>query len=114
MRPTRTQPKRLNHEPKAVTYAREKSGLSMTEVAEQCGVSLSLISEFEKGTRSATPAMIIKLAAVFNCPVVVLERKREPEATPQAAGQMRGLRTDERADTDDVPELRSSALTDGA
>lgn len=66
----------LDHEPEAVTYAREKAGLTRTQLAEMCGVSLSLISEIEKGTRNATPAMIRKLAEALNCPVVILERKR--------------------------------------
>lgn len=66
----------LNHEPSAVTYAREKAGLTQAEVARQCGVSPSLINEIEKGTRNATPAMLVTLATVLNCPLVVLERKR--------------------------------------
>lgn len=65
----------LDHEPAAVTYAREQAGLTKTHVAKLCGVSVSLISEIEGGTRNATPAMLIKLADVLNCPRVVLERK---------------------------------------
>ena len=42
-----------------------------------CGVTRSLITEIENGTRNATPAMILKLAKALNCPKVVLERKRE-------------------------------------
>jgi transcriptional regulator with XRE-family HTH domain len=73
----RTQPKApLDHEPAAVTYAREQAGLTKTALAQRCGVSLSLISEIEAGTRNATPAMIRKLATVLDCPRVVLERKR--------------------------------------
>jgi transcriptional regulator with XRE-family HTH domain len=66
----------LDHEPEAVTYAREQAGLTKTRLAKLCGVSVSLISEIESGTRNATPAMIIKLAEALNCPRVVLERKR--------------------------------------
>ena len=66
----------LDHEPAAVTYARERAGLTKTRLAQACGVSLSLISEIESGTRNATPAMLIKLAEALNCPRVVLERKR--------------------------------------
>lgn len=73
---TRT-PHRLRHEPAALTYAREKAGLTRTQLAEQLGVALSLVSEMESGTRSATPEMLIQLAEALNCPVVVLERKRE-------------------------------------
>ena len=48
----------LNHEPEAVTWARDQAGLTMTDVARQLGVSLSLISQIESGDRNATPAMI--------------------------------------------------------
>jgi len=66
----------LDHEPAAVTYAREQAGLTKTALAERCEVSVSLISEIESGTRNATPAMLNKLAEALNCPRVVLERKR--------------------------------------
>jgi transcriptional regulator with XRE-family HTH domain len=66
----------LDHEPEAVTYAREKAGLTMTELADRLGVSLSLISQIESGDRNATFAMQMKLAEALNCPRVVLERKR--------------------------------------
>jgi transcriptional regulator with XRE-family HTH domain len=67
----------LDHEPAAVTYAREQAGLTKTALARLCDVSVSLISEIEGGTRNATPAMLNKLARVLNCPRVVLERKRD-------------------------------------
>jgi len=74
----RTLPKRpLDHEPHAVTYAREQARLTKTQLAAACGVSLSLISEIESGTRNATPATLTKLASALNCPRVVLERKRD-------------------------------------
>lgn len=76
---TRT-PQRLGHEPAALTYAREQAGLSRTQLAERLGVSLSLVSEMESGTRSATPEMLIRLAEALNCPRVVLESKREVNA----------------------------------
>jgi transcriptional regulator with XRE-family HTH domain len=61
-----------------------QAGLTKTQLAAACRVSVSLISEIEAGTRNATPAMIIKLAAVLNCPRVVLERKRDIRATPRS------------------------------
>jgi transcriptional regulator with XRE-family HTH domain len=77
MNAQRTLPKHpLDHEPAAVTYAREQAGLTKTQLAAACGVSLSLISEIEAGTRNATPGMLTKLAGALNCPRVVLERKR--------------------------------------
>lgn len=73
----RTKPKTpLDHEPEAVTWARDAAGLTKTELAAAVGVSLSLISEIERGTRNAGPPLIKKLAAALNCPVVVLQRKR--------------------------------------
>jgi transcriptional regulator with XRE-family HTH domain len=70
----------LDHEPTAVTYAREQAGLTKTQLANACGVSLSLISEIEGETRNATPAMLNKLAVILNCPRVVLERKQRGRA----------------------------------
>lgn len=66
----------LDHEPQAVTWARERSGLTKTQLAERAGISLSLMCEIEKGTRNAQPPLLLKLAEAMNCPVVVLERKR--------------------------------------
>jgi transcriptional regulator with XRE-family HTH domain len=66
----------LDHEPEAVTWARERAGLTRAALAEMIGVSAGLITEIEKGTRNATPARIRQLAEALNCPVVVLERKR--------------------------------------
>ena len=39
-------------------------------------MAVSLVSQIESGKRNATPAMLLKMAEVYNCPVVVLERKR--------------------------------------
>ena len=72
----------LDHEPEAVTYARQKAGLTRTALAKHLGVSLSLISQIESGDRNATPAMLIRLADALNCPLVVLERKRSTAAEP--------------------------------
>jgi transcriptional regulator with XRE-family HTH domain len=74
----------LNHEPVAVTYAREKAGLSKAEAARRTGISPALMGEIESGWRNAVPATLKKLAETFNCPVVVLERKRDV-GTPQPA-----------------------------
>jgi transcriptional regulator with XRE-family HTH domain len=66
----------LDHKPDAVKRARERTGLTRTEVARQLGVSLSLISEIEKGTRNATPAMILRLSDLLNCAPDTLRRRR--------------------------------------
>lgn len=72
----------LDHEPEAVAYARDNAGLTQEQLADAIGVSPSLISEIEAGTRNARPATIKKLAIALNCPRVVLERKRESEVAP--------------------------------
>lgn len=66
----------LDHDPDALQYALDKSGLKQKDFAEQIGKSPSLVSEMLRGTRNATPEVIQKMAEVLNCPVVVLERKR--------------------------------------
>lgn len=75
----RTRPSRLHHEPEAVTWAREKSGLTKRALADLVGISEQLMGEIESGWRSATPANLIKIAQALNCPIIVLECKR---ATP--------------------------------
>ncbi|HEY9370999.1 helix-turn-helix transcriptional regulator [Streptomyces sp.] len=67
----------LDHEPEAVRYAREMSGLSKTALAQRIGKSVSLVSEIESGTRNATPEVLRLLADALNCPIVVLQRSRE-------------------------------------
>lgn len=79
-------PQTFNHEPEAVTYAREKAGLTKTELANRVGVALSLISQIESGKRNATPAMLLRLADALNCPLVVLERKRCTSSRSAQAG----------------------------
>ncbi len=66
----------LDHNPEALQYALDKSGLTQKEFAGAIGKSQSLVSEMLKGTRNARPDLIQRMAQVLNCPVVVLERKR--------------------------------------
>lgn len=66
----------LDHEPESVVYARNKAGLKQAFAAEQLGISPGYLSEIEGGTRNAGPALLIKMAELYNCPIVVLERKR--------------------------------------
>ncbi|BBB00276.1 hypothetical protein RVR_7273 [Actinacidiphila reveromycinica] len=76
LRQTRRRPKRLNQEPEAVTWAREKVGLTKRELAADVGISEQLMGEIESGWRSATPSNLAKIAGALNCPLVALERKR--------------------------------------
>jgi transcriptional regulator with XRE-family HTH domain len=73
--------KPTHHEPEAVTFARERAGLTKTDLAKRLGVSLALISQIEStgpNARNAKPAMLRRIAEELNCPVVFLERKRYP------------------------------------
>ncbi len=73
---TRTRPRTLHHEPEAVTWAREKAGLTKRALADLVGISEQLMGEIESGWRSATPANLAKISEALNCPIVVIERKR--------------------------------------
>ncbi|MFH8577207.1 helix-turn-helix transcriptional regulator [Streptomyces zaomyceticus] len=74
----------LNHAPEAVTYARERAGLSKRDLAQAIQISEQLMGQIESGKRNATLANLKKLAVALNCPLVVLEAKR-PTA-PQGEG----------------------------
>lgn len=74
----RTRPSRLRQEPEALTWAREKAGLTKRALAGRIGISEQLVGEMESGWRSATPANLRRLATALNCPVVVLERTHQP------------------------------------
>lgn len=81
----RNPPKRpLDHVPEAVTYAREMAGITRTLLAQRLGVSPSLVTEIERGTRNATPLMISRLSRVLGCPRPALERSRIAGAAPAA------------------------------
>ena len=73
---TRIRPSRLHQEPEAVTWARQKAGLTKRALAGLVGISEQLMGEIESGWRSATPANLAKIAEALNCPIVVVERKR--------------------------------------
>jgi transcriptional regulator with XRE-family HTH domain len=75
-RPKRRPPKDpLDHAPEAVTQAREQAGLTKTQLALATGVSLSLISEIEHGSRNARPPLIESMARVLDCTPDQLRRK---------------------------------------
>lgn len=74
----RQRPRALHQEPEAVTWAREKAGLTKRALAGRAGISEQLMGEIESGWRSATPANLRKIADALNCPVVFLERRGRP------------------------------------
>ena len=71
----------LDHDPAAVTRAREEAGFTRAYVAKELGVSAGLISEIERGTRNATLARIEQLAEILRCPADDLKRRHGQPAT---------------------------------
>lgn len=99
-------PTRLNQEPSAVRWARKRSGLTQTQLAKLAGLSRTLVVEIEGGTRNATDENLIKLAGAMNCPIVMLERKRETEAAPAADVDVQQLRNAERAEPVELQKVQ--------
>lgn len=58
--------------PRAVTTARITVGLEQRQLAERIGISISYMSEIEKGTRSVRPATLHAIADACNCEVAAL------------------------------------------
>jgi DNA-binding XRE family transcriptional regulator len=76
--PDTTRPRRIapvDHDPEALKWARERAGWRATDLARAVGISRSLLSEAEGGTRGLSPAIKNKIAETLNCPVTVFERK---------------------------------------
>jgi transcriptional regulator with XRE-family HTH domain len=69
----------LDHDPGAVVWARKAKGVTQAWLANAIDISTSHMSEIESGTRNAPPHLLNKLAEALNCPVTVLERKRDAE-----------------------------------
>jgi transcriptional regulator with XRE-family HTH domain len=124
---TRTRPRRLHQDPEAVTWARQKAGLTKRALAAAVGISEQLMGEIKSGWRSATPANLARIADALNCPLVALERRHEhrgyapgPSATDPACAPRPSLHrrrpptmtiTDELAPaTTEMPRMRSLAL----
>lgn len=72
----RNVPSSLNHDPEAVRWAVKRSGLTQAHLARALEISEGHMSEILGGTRSARQALLIRLAAELNCPVVILESKQ--------------------------------------
>lgn len=87
--------RQFDHNPEAVTKARDAAGLTKYALAKQLGCARSLITEIEGGTRNANPDLLERIAKVLACPA------SELEATDEAGGQAA-----ETSDVD-VPHLRA-------
>jgi transcriptional regulator with XRE-family HTH domain len=69
----------LNHEPAMVLYARKSAKMTQAEAVEHLRPlinSKGYLSEIEKGTRSASRALLERMAQVYDVPFVGLIRKQ--------------------------------------
>lgn len=101
--------RQFDHNPRAVTKAREAAKISKATLARLLGCSPSLITEIEGCTRNAGEERIQQIAKVLGCPPERLRRRPdEPgrQAAETADVEVRELRSDERAVAADLPELR--------
>lgn len=64
-RPRRKAP--LEHDPSALRKARIRAGLLQRDLAREIGVSPSVLSEAENGTRGISPPVRARLAKVLDC-----------------------------------------------
>ncbi len=65
----------LDHDPAALKQARMQAGWRQRHLAEAVGISVSLLSEAEKGTRGLAPAVLERIAAILGCPAATFDRK---------------------------------------
>ncbi|GAB3115971.1 hypothetical protein GCM10027160_24170 [Streptomyces calidiresistens] len=81
----------LDHDPDAVRAAREAAGLTRTALAREVGVSLSLMSEIESGTRNCTPERMAEIARVLGVDPDLLARSPRVVPCPRCEGVGRVL-----------------------
>jgi transcriptional regulator with XRE-family HTH domain len=60
---------RMRQRSGAIKTARERNHLSKAELARRIGISRSLMTEMEAGTRNATEDNLQKLATELDCPI---------------------------------------------
>lgn len=77
VRPTAGRKSPLDHDPEALQWAMKAKGWTQDELARAVQISPGYLSMIVNGKRNATPRLLIELADVLNCPVSVLERKRD-------------------------------------
>jgi transcriptional regulator with XRE-family HTH domain len=77
----------------ALRIIRERSGLSISVLASQAGISQPHLSNIESGRRQASPAVARRLAAALKVPVVALVA-----APVEAAADAEGAGPDEGPD----------------
>lgn len=72
--------------PYALRVIRERSGLSLSELARLADISQPHLSNLERGRRRASPATVRRLAAALKVPVPALLADPVPDAPAEASG----------------------------
>lgn len=75
--PSSRQPHGIWHELRVI---RTKDGCSLTDLAASADMSLSYLSDLERGRQLPSSEAIRKIAMALNVPISVLERKRHIDA----------------------------------
>lgn len=71
----------LHQNPRAVRQARIARDLTQVALADKLDITQGYLSEIERGSRSAPPELLERIAQVLTCPVASLQRRR-PLACP--------------------------------
>lgn len=70
----------LDHNPEALRKTRLRRDWSQRRLAAEIGVSHTYISELEKGSRNANPALLLRLSSALRCSMSSLERVQRRQA----------------------------------
>ncbi len=62
----------LNQDQQRLKRTRIALGLSLNDVRDRCGLTISALSELENGRASARPATLARLAAAYGCEITDL------------------------------------------
>jgi transcriptional regulator with XRE-family HTH domain len=73
---TNTAAPTLRQEPEHVRYARENAGYKQVDAARALGISPQLLSDIEKGRRSASAEVLNRMSSVYRIPRGMIERDR--------------------------------------
>ncbi|BEL07875.1 hypothetical protein Q0Z83_060660 [Actinoplanes sichuanensis] len=73
-RPRRKSP--VDHDPRKLREARIRAGMQQQELAALIGISPSVISEAERGTRGITPKVRVRLGEVLACDPITFAPSR--------------------------------------
>lgn len=71
----------INGLPERLRELREKCDISQSNIADRLGVTSSLISAYERGERTPSLPIILKLSYIYNCSVDYLLGKNNDDGT---------------------------------